>query len=250
MSWAGPPPMPMKKTGCILFDGGNTPRCSVWLDELSKEETTGSTAPSTSRASSKEKKRRDAEKAERQRKGEVLACMLVDTPTHVGKLLGQRPGNKSLLGGGRRASTPRSRVRAFRRFLNRLAVNSQKGYPTEFVRHTDHMRARMTEPCNRSALKGAHRAFNLFEEVLGTQKTERLTSTAMYDVIKEELQVASAPARTSKQAPRMHSLEMLVGVGRIGNYVRCGALYTLRVPHDSGGQGEAIPSFATVRAMS
>ena len=72
--------------------------------------------------------RKEAEETERTRWIEVLAAMLTRTSTPMGTLLASQPSNMQLLGAGKRASTLRSRVRAVKRFLERLALTSGKGY--------------------------------------------------------------------------------------------------------------------------
>ena len=65
--------------------------------------------------------RKDAESAERSRWLSLLADLLRNTDTPMGRLLRENPTNSQLLGGGRRAGTLRFRVRAIQKFLGWLA---------------------------------------------------------------------------------------------------------------------------------
>ena len=61
--------------------------------------------------------RRDAEEAERTRWIHELSLIVSDTPTPMGALLAEKPGNVSMLGAGLRASTLRSRVSLLKKFF-------------------------------------------------------------------------------------------------------------------------------------
>ena len=49
----------------------------------------------------------------------------------------------------------------------------------------------------------AHYSFVFLDEVTGTPLSERITASAMYDVIKREFLATALPGRIPKQAPRM-----------------------------------------------
>ena len=158
--------------------------------------------------------RRDAEEAERNRWIFTLSEIIKGTATPMGKMLTDRPGQQ-LVGGGRRASTLRSRVRGVRKFLTWLAVTRELSYPTSFDQRSEFLHVRLSEPCNRGALKGTYQSFVFLEETVGTPLQKRLTGSALYGVIYRELLASAQPGRHSKQAPRMLSpmlffLEQLV----------------------------------------
>ena len=90
----------------------------------------------------------------------------------------------------------RARVRAVRRFLNWF-VTLGKGNPTELSQCTDFSQARQTE----------HDIRVFMEEVSSVPPCERMTSTALYTVIKKELFANALIGKHTMQAPRM-----LVGV--------------------------------------
>ena len=78
--------------------------------------------------------------------------MIKGTATPMGKMLTDRPGQQQV-GGGRRASTLRSCVRGVRKFLTWLALNRELSYPTSFDQLSEFLHVRLSEPCNRGALK-------------------------------------------------------------------------------------------------
>ena len=85
-----------------------------------------------------------------------LEVMLKGTKTPMGAALENRHGDRNLLGGGRRASTLRARVRASRKFFAWLAVSADVAFPSEVAHLTGYLESRHTEPCNRgSAQSGA-----------------------------------------------------------------------------------------------
>ena len=96
--------------------------------------------------------RRDAEEAERQRWLRVLADLA------RGQLFATQPGSVEVLGGGKRASILRSRVRAIRKFLSWLHVTHGIQSPQLVEHFTEYLRMRLSEPCNRGALKTPYRA--------------------------------------------------------------------------------------------
>ena len=158
--------------------------------------------------------RKDSEEAERSRWISILSEPIKGTATPMGMMLTDKPGQQ-LVGGGRRASTLRSRVRGVRKFLTWLALNRELSYPTSFDQLSEFLQVRLSEPCNRGALKGTHQSFVFLEEMVGTPAQERLTGSALYGVIYRELLASAQPGRPTKQAPRILSpmlslLEQLV----------------------------------------
>ena len=127
--------------------------------------------------------RRDAEEAERQRWLQILADLLRHSPTPMGELLAAQPGNVEVLGGGKRASTLRSRVRAIRKFLQWLHLAHDIGYPQTVEHYTEYLSLRLSEPCNRGALKSTHHSLVFLNELTGTQVQDRPTSNQLYMVI-------------------------------------------------------------------
>ena len=73
--------------------------------------------------------RRDAEEALRTKWLQELEALLMGTKTPMGEALRNRPGDRSFLGGGRRASTLRARVRASKKYLAWLAVSADVAFP-------------------------------------------------------------------------------------------------------------------------
>ena len=147
--------------------------------------------------------RQDAEEAERARWIQTLADMLKGTDTPMGQLLSASPSNTKLLGGGRRVSTLRSRVRLLRRFFSWLALNHQQVYPSSWLQLTEYLRVKLEEPCNRGSLKNAHQAYSFLEEMAGVPADQRFTNSQLYQVVYQELLASALPGRPSKQAPRM-----------------------------------------------
>ena len=121
-------------------------------------------------------------------------------PRQWGQLLAAQPGNVEVLDGGKRASTLRSRARAIRKFLT-LHVTHSLSYPQTVEHYADYLRMRLSEPCNRGALKTAHHALVFLSELTGTQVQDQPTATQLYSVICRELLTAALPGRASKQAP-------------------------------------------------
>ena len=115
----------------------------------------------------------------------------------MGKILGDKPGSLQLLGGGRRASTLRSRVRAVRRYLAWLALNHDFGYPRELEHVTGYLQARQSEPCTWNALRGAHTAIAFMEEVSGVEQASKFTASQVYLIIQRGIlgQYASGETR-------------------------------------------------------
>ena len=199
--------------------------------------------------------RRDAEEAERLRWVTLLSELLRGTQTPMGQLLSTKPGNIQLLGGGKRASTLRSRVRGVQKFLSWLAIHQEKVFPDSV---SQLLEFRLSEPCNRGSLKGSHRALVFLEETAGVPAVERLTNTQLYNVSYKELLSSASPARHAKQAPRvlvsiLSALEGLVVDTEAAIYLRIFAWWlllqnwaTLRFSDRRGIE----PNNVTVRAGS
>ena len=88
--------------------------------------------------------RKDAESAERLRWIVLLADLLRNTATPMGRLLRERPANSQLLGGGRRAGTFRSRVRVVQKFLSWLALAHNLAFPDHWRQLIEYMQVRLS----------------------------------------------------------------------------------------------------------
>ena len=157
--------------------------------------------------------RKDAEEAPRTKWIRELEGLLQGTATPMAKVLEERKGDSNVLGGGRRASTLRARVRAAKKYLSWLAVSADVAFPTQVVHLTGFLETRHSEPCSRGALKSAHQSMVFLEDVAGIE--ERLTTNALYTVEYKELLSTAQPGGVPKQAPRypaavLESLESLV----------------------------------------
>ena len=109
----------------------------------------------------------------------------------MAKILEERKGDSNVLGGGRRASTLRARVRAAKKYLSWLAVSAEVAFPTQVVHLTGFLESRHSEPCSRGALKSAHQSMVFLEDVAGIE--ERLTTNALYTVMYKELLSTARP---------------------------------------------------------
>ena len=144
--------------------------------------------------------RQDAESAERTKWLNVLADILIATPTPMGALLRADPAARKILGAGRRASTIRARVRTIRKFLVWLGAEHTLPYPDNYLRLIEYMQVRHSEPCPRGSLKLVHVAFVFMEELAGVR--ERFTDVPLYASARKELMASSPPTSESKQAHR------------------------------------------------
>ena len=176
--------------------------------------------------------RKDAEEEERTRWIHELAQLVAGSQTPMGKLLLEEPSNVKVLGAGLRASTLRSRVRHLRRFFSWLELTRGVRFPSELSQLTDYLRVRLSEPCNRGALKNTNEAFGFYEQVTGTPEAERHTSKELYQVVYRELRSNALPGRPTKQAPRMpvmllEALERLVLNSDAAPYLRVFAWWVL-----------------------
>ena len=169
--------------------------------------------------------RKDAEDEERNRWIHELALLVEGSQTPMGELLLEEPTNVSVLGAGLRASTLRSRVRHLHRFFSWLELTKGVRFPTELSQLTDYLRVRLSEPCNRGALKNVNEAFGFYEQVTGVPAAERHTSKELYQEVYREILSSALPGKLSKQAPRMpimllEALERLITSSDTAVYVR------------------------------
>ena len=170
--------------------------------------------------------RRDAEEAERTRWIHELSLIVSGTPTPMGALLAEKPGSVSMLGAGLRASTLRCQSPIAKEvFLVASHFSHRVVYSLEIEHYTDYLKAKLSEPCNRGALKSTNAAFVFFNEVTGTPETQRPTSRELYRVVFRELLSTALPGRPAKQAPRMlvsmlEALETLVASSDVAPYLR------------------------------
>ena len=67
----------------------------------------------------------------------------------------------------------------------------------------DYLRVRLSEPCNRGTLKGAHLASVFMQTVTGVAVPGTYTNSTSYHVVYKELLSAAVPGRNTKQDPRM-----------------------------------------------
>ena len=95
---------------------------------------------------------------------------------------------------------------------------------------TAYLCMRVSEPCTCCALKQAHMCIVFHEEVIGTQKTERISHTQLYEIIYAELLTSALPGHILKQAPRLFvsilvALEKFVMQSENPAYLRVFALW-------------------------
>ena len=131
----------------------------------------------------------------------------------MAQVLDTRADGSTILGGGRRATTLRARVRGARKYLGWLAVAHGRVFPSEPAHLTGFLEARHSDPCNRGSLKAAHQSFVFLESVAGVE--EKMATGALYGAVCKELLATAQPGRAQKQAPRypvvvVESLEVLV----------------------------------------
>ena len=112
--------------------------------------------------------RKDAEDALRNKWPQELESLLKGTGTPMGKILNTKAGDCNVLGGGRRASTLRARVRASEKYLSWLAVSPNVAFPSQVAHLTGFLESRHSEPCSRGALKAAHQ---FLEDVAGVERS-------------------------------------------------------------------------------
>ena len=144
-----------------------------------------------------------AEETERVRWVSELCTQLRGTPLSMGKLLVDKPSSESLVGAGKRAATLRSRVRMARRYLASLSVNYKVTFPNCVQHSTEFLKVRVSEPCNRGALRNVHRGFGFLDETASVTPQDSVTTNPLYSVIFHEMLAKAIPGKPSKQAPRM-----------------------------------------------
>ena len=131
--------------------------------------------------------RKDMEEAERVRWVSELCTLLRGTATPMGKLLLEKPGTESLVGAGKRAATLRSRVRMARKYLAWLSMTYRVSFPTCVEHLTEYLKVRVSEPCNRGALRNTHRGFGFLDETAGVTAEASPSRDPLYSVIFNEL---------------------------------------------------------------
>ena len=139
--------------------------------------------------------RHDAESAERNRWINLLADLLRNTDTSMGRLLRESPANSQLLGG-----TLRSRARVIQKFIAWLITAHGASFPVHWRQLVEYAQVRLSEPCVRGSLKFLHTSFLFLQEVAGIQ--DKFTEDALCDVT-----LASAlPGKSPRQAPRFTTI--------------------------------------------
>ena len=145
--------------------------------------------------------RQDAESAERSRWINLLADLLRNTDTPMERSLRENPVNSQLMGGGRRAGTPRSRVRSIQKFIAWLAVAHRLSFCVRWRQLIEYAEARLSEPCVRGSLKLLHNTYLFPQEVAGIQD-----DGALHEVTRKELVASAIPGKTPRQAPRFPTI--------------------------------------------
>ena len=143
--------------------------------------------------------RPDAEQALRTKWLQELEALLMGTKTPMGEALSNKLGDRSFLGGGRRASTLRARVRASKKYLAWLAVSADVAFPSGVSRLTGFLESRHSEPCNRGALKAAHQCMAFLEDVAGID--EKLTTNALHGRVQGAPRHSAARAHAETGTP-------------------------------------------------
>ena len=148
--------------------------------------------------------RKDAEASGRIRWITLLADLLKNTGTPMGRLIQESPSNIQLLSSGLRAGTLSSRVRAAQKFLAWLATAHNVAFPIHWKQLIEYLQVRLSEPCVRGALEATHRSFLFLQEAV--EASEKLTDSAFFDVSKKELLAAALPGNPPRQAPRFPTI--------------------------------------------
>ena len=78
-------------------------------------------------------------------------------------------------------------MRAARKFLAWLDIAHGVAHLTERVHVTHHLLARRSDPCTRNTLKEAHQGQVFLEEMAGSKRGERLSSSPLYANTYKEL---------------------------------------------------------------
>jgi hypothetical protein len=96
----------------------------------------------------------------------------VRSPTSVSAALcGDLRGTLSLVAAGRRASTLRTRLRAWRGFLRWLLAAHAEEWPSSWLRLLEYARMRAAEPCGKQTLLGFMYSATFWERASGTALT-------------------------------------------------------------------------------
>ncbi len=150
--------------------------------------------------------RENAERDERSRWMKVLAGLIQESGVSV---LNQAwdglslDGLVELLVGGRRASTLRSRARAWRRFQSYLLLSIGAKHPRHAFDEVAYLRVRAAEPCSQSVLRNLKALFVFIDHMTGL-KPPLSSDPLLQSAFKEYL--SQAPARRAgdaKPAPRI-----------------------------------------------
>ena len=121
-------------------------------------------------------------------------------------------GSVELLGGERRASTIRPRVRCTKKILPGSKSKTKRLTPVTSCSSQTFSGCVSRSPCNRGALKGVHRAVIFSEKMAGVNAEARFTSTQSHTVVYKELLTTALPGRPRKQAPRVPIAKQAVSV--------------------------------------
>ena len=130
----------------------------------------------------------------------------------------RNPENSQLLGGGRRAGTFRSRVRALQKFLSWPAQAHNFTFPVHWRQLVEYMQVRLSEPCVRGSLKLIHLSYIFMQEVAGID--DKITDSALYDVMKRELLASASPGKPPRQAPRFPVVTLGAPEGNVLPWIR------------------------------
>ena len=90
-----------------------------------------------------------------------------------------------MLGGGRRASTLRSRVCAMRHYVARLARNCEVAFPRELDHDAAFLKVRSSEPCTRGALHNVRTPCIFLDGMSGLLDEEKQTSTLVLGDVRQ-----------------------------------------------------------------
>ena len=119
-----------------------------------------------------------------------LSVLLKNTDTPMGKVLADRPESIQLPGSDRRGATNP------RKFVSWLTVVYGVPCHEELHNMTGYNQLKMSQPCTRGALKGAHKAFCFLEEVAGTDLPSKFTRSSLYVPVYTELLSSALPRQT------------------------------------------------------
>ena len=100
------------------------------------------------------------------------------------------------------AATSRSIVRMVRRFLKWLAAVYEVPFASEVLRVSEYLQVRLSELSGRGALKNTQSAMVSLEEASGIDVSARLTSSAFFTVIKNDILANALFCSFPRQAPK------------------------------------------------